>query len=103
MEFYLPILLVKDFDAHGFNVCEDFMTNGDTAVIATDGLIDDPINPFTQNPINSDAKAGTQTVFYSEYWSPSEHEGHTTFLPGSWYSLDGDPYDAENWKYLGDW
>jgi hypothetical protein len=78
------------------------MTNGDTPSIATSGIIENPENPFTQNPINEDAKNGPQTVFYSDILHIEDNNGNT-FLPGSWYSLDGDPHDPENWKYLGDW
>ena len=79
------------------------MTNADTPTLATDGLIDDPVNPFTKNPINSEAKYGPQHVFYSEIWNPGDNNG-TTFLPGSWFCFDGeDPHDPDNWSYLGDY
>jgi len=103
MEFYMPLLMVKDFDATGFTVCEDFMTNGDTPVLATEGLIDDPINPFTHNPINSDAKNGPQTVFFSNDFNPDDNIGNNTFSRGIWLSLDGDPHDPDNWTYIGVW
>ena len=103
MQDYMPTLMVKDFNATGFTVCEDFMTNADTPVLATEGLIDNPVNPFTGNPINSDAKNGPQPVFYSEIWNPGDNNG-TTFLPGSWFCLTGgNPHDPENWSYLGDY
>ena len=101
MEFFMPLLMVKDFGATGFTVCEDFMTNGDTPYLATSGLIDDPHNPFTGNPINQDAKQGPQTVFYSDVIDTEINNG-TQFLPGSWYVLDGDPHDPDSWKYAGD-
>ncbi|MBR3461060.1 MAG: hypothetical protein IKH20_00110 [Clostridiales bacterium] len=102
MEIFFPLLMVKDFGATGFTVSDEFMTNGDTPSIATAGIIENPENPFTQNPINEDAKNGPQTVFYSDILHIEDNNGNT-FFPGSWYSLDGDPHDPENWKYLGDW
>ena len=103
MEYFMPLLMVKDFDATGFAVCEDFMTNGDTPVIATSGLIDDPINPFTGNPINSNAKTGPQKIYISEYWDDQYTTGNT-FYPGSWYTFKGgDIHDPDNWVYLGDY
>jgi YidC/Oxa1 family membrane protein insertase len=102
MEFFMPLLMVKDFDATGFKVCEDFMTNGDTPVIATSGLIDDPVNPFTNKPITSDPKTGPQTIFMSNIIDTAENNGNT-FLPGSWYIFTGgDIHDPENWSYTGD-
>ena len=104
MEFFMPTFLVKDFNATGFTVSEEFMTNGDTPTIATAGIIEDPVNPFTNKPINSDAKNGPQTVFFSEDFNPSDNYGRYAFPPGSWYVFDGtDPLDPDNWEYLGDW
>ena len=103
MQDYMPTLMVKDFNATGFTVCDDFMTNADTPTLAFDGLIEDPVNPFTKKPINSDAKNGPQNVFYSEIWNPGDNNG-TKFLPGSWFCLTGgDPHDPKNWSYIGDY
>ncbi len=102
LECFMPLLMVKDFDATGFTVSEDFMTNGDTPALATSGLINDPVNPFTGNPINQEAKNGPQTVFFSNEIDVDVNNGNT-FLPGSWYSVEGDPHDPENWEHLGEW
>ena len=101
MEFFMPLLMVKDFDATGFTVCEDFMTNADTPALATEGLVEDPVNPFTKNPINSDAKDGTQFVFYSKIWNPEDNHGNT-FIPGTWYTFHGtDPRNQYSWSFSG--
>ena len=100
LEYYMPLLMVKDFNATGFTVDETFMTNADTPTIATSGVIADPANPFTQNPINSLLKEGPQLIFSSEKWSTYVNNG-TTFIPGKWYRFEGtDPYDPENWEYV---
>ena len=102
MEFFMPLLLVKDFDATGFTVCEDFMTNADTPTIATSGLINFPVNPFTGNPINSEAKYGSQMVIYSRVWNPDDNNGNT-FVPGNWYLFNGtNPRDPYSWSYAGE-
>ena len=99
----MPALLVKDFNAKGFTVNEEFMTNADTPTLAFKDLIDNPVNPATNHPINSDLKNGPQNVLYSEIWSTTDNDG-TKFLPGSWFCFEGDDiYDAENWSYLGDY
>lgn len=103
LEYFMPLLMVKDFNATGFTTSSEFMTNGDTPAIATEGLIDNPTNPFTKNPITYDGKYGTQNIFYCEKWDPEDNPGNT-FQPGSWYTfLGGDPHDAANWEYLGDY
>ena len=103
LEFFMPLLMVKDFNATGFTTSSEFMTNGDTPAIATEGLIDNPINPFTNNPITYNGKQGTQNVIYCRKYDVEDNPGNT-FQPGSWYAfLGGDPHDAANWEYLGDY
>ena len=79
------------------------MTNADTPTLAFKDLIDNPVNPATGNPINSDPKNGPQNVLYSEIWSTTDNDGNK-FKPGSWFCFEGqDIYDADNWSYLGDY
>ena len=101
LEFYMPLLMVKDFNAKGFKTSEEFMTNADTPALAMSGLIDNPVNPFTGNKIDTSAKNGPQTVFYSDNINVDINNGNT-FQPGSWYTVNGDPRDPASWKYEGD-
>ena len=101
LEYFMPLLMVKDFDATGFTVSEEFMTNGDTPTLATSGLIENPVNPFTNNPINSDPKNGPQHIFGSEILDVEKNNGNT-FIPGPWYELNGDPHDPDSWTYIGE-
>lgn len=102
MEYFMPLLMVKDFNATGFTVCDDFMTNGDTPALATADIIENPVNPFSGNPINSDAKSDDRILFYSENWQPEDYKGNT-FTGGSWFTFSGgNPFDPDNWVYLGD-
>ena len=102
MQNFMPILFVKDFNAKGFSVSDDFMTNADTPSLATSGIINNPTNPFTGNPINMDPKNEPQKVFFCGVWNIAENNGNT-FLPGAWYSIKGDPHIAKNWKFIGDY
>ena len=101
MDFYFPLLMVKDFDSKGFTVNTESMTNADTPAIATKGLIDNPTNPFTGNPINSEPKFGIRYIYYTDFISAADNSGNT-FENGRWYSLDGDPHDPKSWKYIGE-
>jgi hypothetical protein len=101
MEYFMPVVMVKDFNASGFTVSEEFMTNGDTPTLATSGIIANPTNPFTGNPINSDPKYGPQTIFFSSIIETDINNGNQ-FLPGSWYTFQGCPYDPDAWEYNGD-
>ena len=101
MTGFLPLLMVKDFNAKGFAVCDDFMTNADTPSLAVSGLIENPVNPFTGNPIDSHQKQGPQMVFLSDKYVVSKNNGYT-YLMDSWYAVDGDPHVSANWKYKGE-
>ena len=102
-EFYNPVLLVKDFDAHGFETSDVFMTNADTPSIALEGLVDDPVNPFTGNPVDNTYKDGGEImVFASHEFFISSNNGNT-FLPDSWYTVHDDVRYIDNWEYEGVW
>ena len=99
---YNPLLLVKDFDADGFQVDDQFMTNADTPTLALDGLMEDPVNPFTGKDITSEAKnTEKHHVFFTYSTTPSSNNKNT-FQPGRWYVLEGQNiFDTSAWSYLG--
>ena len=98
---YNPVLLYKDFGSDGpFDTDNTFMTNADTPYLAMHGIFDDPVNPFTSNPIfRPDAKnADKQYVMYTDNWSL---DGSTdkVFTETLWYSMKGqDIFDTNNWS-----
>ena len=103
VELLNPLLLVKDFDSEGFTVSDEFMTNADVPTIATGGLIADPVNPFTGNPVNDDDKySGDLHVSLSDEFSVVTNNGNT-FLPGDWYAVRENIFEEENWEYLGNY
>ena len=98
IEWYYPLLLVKDFGSKEFSVSEEFMTNADVVTIATKGIISDPKNPFTGNPISDRAKYDSiQYVFGSHVHSLNKHDKNT-YKPGVWYSVHTNMLDKNNWK-----
>ncbi len=100
LEFYYPLLMVKDFDSSdGFVTSEEFMTNADVPTIASAGLIDNPKNPFTGKDINSDEKyAHDQIVIVSDDFNVATNNKNT-FLPAKWASVSGDMRDKNNWQF----
>ena len=97
-----PLLLVKDFDAHGFETDDAFMTNGDVPTIALAGIVDDPVNPATGVAINSAEKtAHDQIVTGSVHWNTGKYRGNTFDTSDSpWYSVHDDIFDLSNWTVL---
>ncbi|MBR1472503.1 MAG: hypothetical protein IJ600_12800 [Lachnospiraceae bacterium] len=90
-----PLLLVKDFGCNApFAVDEGFMTNADTPLLAAEGLIGTPVNPFTGAVLSSDAKkAGVHFK-----WQPLEWDFYgDPDAPARWYLIKDDIFDEENW------
>jgi YidC/Oxa1 family membrane protein insertase len=100
-EWYLPLFMVKDFDAHGFQVSTDFMTNADTCPMAVQGLIPDPVNPFTGNPLDGHEKYEDIIRITGSDWFDTNGNNGYRFIPSDWYTVSGSPYDTANWSYLG--
>ncbi len=95
------LMMVKDFDSKGFTVDERFMTNADTPTIAMNGLIENPVNPFTGNPITDAMKyAPEQHATYSYEFNVEKNNGYA-FNPCKWFSVHDDVRDPDNWEYIG--
>ncbi|MCL1992388.1 MAG: YidC/Oxa1 family membrane protein insertase [Spirochaetes bacterium] len=59
LDAYAAILMVKDFNATGsLSVDNTFMTNADMPLIALEGIVENPINPWTGSPLTSDKENG---------------------------------------------
>ncbi len=102
IEYYKALLLVKDFDAHGFTTDETFMTNADVPALSLEGLVENPVNPFTGNAIDSSFKTENERhyVILSDKWDIADNNG-CQFLPDEWGSVTGDIRDKSNWTYYG--
>lgn len=96
---YFPLLMVKDFGSHGFETSSEFMTAADVPTIATGGLIENPVNPFTGNPITSAEKtAHPQYILCSHAWNVNNNNGNT-FMASTWARVDGSLWDRSKWSY----
>lgn len=100
-----PLLLYKDYNSRGDIVVDDtFMTNADTPTMILQGIVENPINPYTGKPINSDEKtAHSQLVTTSDNWNIEGYEGNTFDLQGApWYSVHDNIFDESNWERISD-
>jgi len=88
---YHALLLVKDFMSDGELVTDEtFMTQGDVPIIAMDGLIDNPKNPFSNNPVTSAKKNGAviTTASVLQY----------KIAEDQWLSVHENIFDPDNWE-----
>ena len=99
---YNALLMVKDFNSHGFTVSEDPMINGDTPVLAMKDLIDAPINPFTGNPIDDRLKQEDALLVYAGHQFTLSNDA-TRCPEAPWYDVQGDMRDGSNWVCVGEW
>lgn len=98
-----PLFMVKDFDAHGFTTSDEFMTNADTPLIALEGIIEDPVNPYTGKPMTDEEKyAHDQLVTTSWHHNVDDNHHGTVFETGDgyWYGVHDDIFDPDDWTLV---
>jgi len=88
IDYYLPLLMVKDFNAKGFTTSDAFMTNADVPTLSFEGLVESPVNPYTGNPINSSYK---EEHANSMLFSPTTGRSRRTTVINSCL-LNGQPF-----------
>jgi hypothetical protein len=97
---YHPILLVKDFgDSGELKTDMNFMTNADVPFLALKGQIENPVNPFTGNPIST---ANKEKPLYIAV-SGSVHVGdplqtRLSLNPRMDYYVHGGMLEEKNWS-----
>ena len=94
-------LLVKDFNATGFNVDDSFMTNADVPSIATEGIVENAKNPFTKNLLANDDKNNEPLwLIATKHYRVEENNGYR-FMPEQWFSVHDNIFEGSNWSYEG--
>lgn len=97
----LSLLMVKDFGETGqVQTSREFMTAADVPTLSTDGLISNPVNPYTGNLIsNAEKNAHPQYLHWTFDWDAALNNG-TTFKPGIWLTVEKDAWNTSNWNVL---
>jgi len=99
-ELYNPVFLYKDFNSHGtLSINNDFMTNADVPFFALNGLLENPANPFTGSPINTQPKENG--ILITTYHAPmAGNHGKYVFniKNDQWIYLHDSIFEAKNWE-----
>jgi membrane protein insertase Oxa1/YidC/SpoIIIJ len=99
-ERYNPVFLYKDFNSHGaLSVNNDFMTNADVPFYTINGLLENPVNPFTDNPITTQPK--NDGILITTYHAPmADNHGKYVFniKKNQWMRLHDSIYETSNWE-----
>lgn len=95
-----PVMLVKDYDAKGFTVSDEFTTNADAPLMALKGQGIELINPFTGKHMSDEAKKGVLHVCGTEDLNAyNESAPFYRFQCDDrpWYSVHDSIFDEKNW------
>ena len=96
---YNALMMIKDFGSgSGFTVDHSFMTIADMPSEAMRGLIADPINPFTGNPISEDAKNEDEQYVMLTDWRIAENHGNQYTDPVRLVLKNKNLFDENNWE-----
>lgn len=94
-------LLVKDFNSQGqLKESMEFMTNADTTAIATEGISENPCNPFTNNPFKVKDKNSYVKISTAQAESTRiRNNPQFKIADNQWVTVKDDIYKAENWSF----
>ena len=97
---YHPLLMFKDFDSKGkLYVSQDFMTNADTPILLTQGIVMDPTNPFTKKQLTDADKNRGALICLDDIYMPHHNRDNYVFTAdsGKWYRVKENIFDSLNW------
>ena len=98
LQAYIPLLMYKDFNADEYSVDDTFMTNADTPFLATNGLFENNVNPFTGNTIDCIAKTSHDQMILCTDEFEGGKEQTVFYKPGQkWYAIHNNVFDRRNW------
>ena len=97
---YHALLLYKDFSTTGeLKTDMAFMTTADVPTLALEGIVENPINPFTGNSVNSNAKADGVYITTDDIFMP--HHGKSDYIftvrDDLWYHVKDNIFVDSNW------
>ena len=96
---YNPLMLIKDFGSGGdFRSDPSFMTIADTPSEAMRGLIENPVNPFTGNPVTAEAKNDPEQYVMLTDWRIAENHGNRFSDPVRLTLRGHDVFDESSWE-----
>ncbi|MCR5045687.1 MAG: YidC/Oxa1 family membrane protein insertase [Treponema sp.] len=100
-----PLLMMKDFtDSESkakreFTVDNSFMTNADTPALAFEGIIQNPVNPWTGKKIEKRTEAFAEGVVAGGRYEPGKNGLYQFDLNGiKIYDVKDDMANIQNWK-----
>jgi YidC/Oxa1 family membrane protein insertase len=96
LEQFNSVLLFKDFNEKG-NLRTDmsFMSTADVPSLAIEGILENPINPFTGNSVTAGAKKDPLLILIRRLENKNENE--ILITPHNSYYVQENIFDEKNW------
>ena len=100
---FRSLLLYKDFDAQGEILTDmTFMTTADVPILSLEGIVDNPVNPFTGNQLDASGKSSgvfVTTGGRDGLWMPEHSKSEYIFTvpDDSWYHVKDNIFIDSNW------
>ncbi|MDR2143798.1 MAG: YidC/Oxa1 family membrane protein insertase [Treponema sp.] len=99
LQTYNALLMMKDFDSAGdIRTDAAFMTNADVPLLAVEGFLKNPVNPFTNNRLGPEKDSGV-TITTSNKLHPTDHRKHTFKIENdTWLHVRDNIFNPDNWE-----
>ena len=97
---YHPLLMFKDFNSKGkLTINDDFMTNADVPALLVKGIIENPVNPYTENVIDGHEKSDGALICLDSIFMPYHNKDNYIFTAekDKWYRVHDNIFDSSNW------
>jgi len=103
LQSYNPLLMIKDFNSKGNPESSNvFMTNGDVPILALDGIVKEPVNPFTKKPLQPDKNNGIVITTIGAVSTYRHNKYSYNIAKNQWLYVKDNIFDPANWKTVTD-
>ena len=99
LQSYNILLMEKDFNSKGKLTTNDsFMTIADVPLMALNGIVKNPVNPYTHNELKTE-KSNRIMITTSSTLHPTSHLKYKfNIAKNEWLSVKDNIFDPKNWK-----
>ncbi|MHB9293036.1 YidC/Oxa1 family membrane protein insertase [Hollandina sp. SP2] len=105
LQSYHPLLMVKDFYSEGDEeanhkqkIDNSFMTNADTIFFALKDIVENPVNPFTSQPLQIRKADGANIVTIGALSSYKHTRYQYNIGKNNWLHVHTNIFDPANWE-----
>lgn len=104
LQSYHPLLMVKDFYSEhepsggGLKIDTTFMTNADAVFFALKDIVENPVNPFTGQPLQTRKAGGANITTIGALSSRGHTKYKYTINKDQWLRVRDNVFEPANWE-----